>query len=68
MSNVRSIPPPFGMLPFLSGADLFLPADPAGTLTIETVPRGNVAATRVLRIPNVRSTEARVTVQLNDFE
>jgi pimeloyl-ACP methyl ester carboxylesterase len=69
VSDLRAIPPPFGMMAFLSGADLFIPADPPGRpITIQTVPRGNVAAARTLRIPNARSTEARVTVVLNDFE
>jgi len=68
ITNVRSIPPPFGMIGFLSGADLFIPAERRGTVTIRTVPRGDVSATRTLRIPNVPSTQARVTVVLRDFE
>jgi hypothetical protein len=69
MSNVRSVPPPFGMIGFLSGADLFIPADPPGSsITIDIVPRGNLGAARTLRIPNGRSTEQRVSVQLNDFD
>jgi pimeloyl-ACP methyl ester carboxylesterase len=67
ISNVRSVPPPFGMIGFLRGADVFLPADPPGTITIQSVPRGDATA-RTLRIPNPRSTDERVTVQLNDFE
>lgn len=68
VSNLRSVPPPFGMIGFLSGADLFIPADPPGAVEILTLPRGNFLAARLLRIPNARSTEARITVQLNDFE
>jgi pimeloyl-ACP methyl ester carboxylesterase len=68
LTNLRSIPPPFGMIGFLSGADFFISADPAGAIEIVTVPRGNTQASRTLRIPKARSTEARVTVQLNDFE
>ncbi len=65
VTNVRTIPV---MGAFLSGADLFIPADPGSAITIDIVPRGNVAAMRTLRIPNGRSTEQRVTVQLNDFD
>ena len=68
VSNLRTIPPPFGMIGFLRGADLFLPADPPGAIAIQSVPRGDAASARTLRIPNARSTEERVTVQLNDFE
>jgi dienelactone hydrolase len=65
VSNLRTRPLMGG---FLSGADLFIPADPPGTITIDIVPRGNVGARRTLRIPNGRSTEQRMSVQLNDFE
>lgn len=65
MTNVRTIPVTGA---FLSGADLFIPANPGTAITIDIVPRGNVGAMRTMRIPNGRSTEQRVTVQLNDFE
>lgn len=68
MSNLRTIPPPFGMIGFLRGVDLFVPADPQQAITILSVPRGNASAARTLRIPSTRSTEERVTLQLNDFE
>ena len=57
--------PAFG---FLTGADLFIPTDPPGTLLIETVPRGDVGAARTVNVPNTPSSEARIVVQLNDFE
>jgi hypothetical protein len=65
MTNVRTIPV---MGAFLSGADLFIPANPGTAITLDITPRGNVGAMRTLRIPNGRSTEQRVTVQLNDFD
>ena len=68
ISDVRTIPAPFGMIGFLRGADVFLAADPPGAIAIQSVPRGAASAARTLRIPNARSTEERVTVQLNDFD
>jgi hypothetical protein len=67
VSNVNFIPFPFGPLAFLTAADLFIPADPPGTVSVLTVPRGGGAA-RAMNVPNPPSTEARVVVNLNDFE
>jgi pimeloyl-ACP methyl ester carboxylesterase len=68
-SNVPGpIPPPFGLLPFLTAQDLYLPTSPEGTITVETVPRGVADDTRTVNVPNLPSTEARVVIQLNDFE
>jgi len=53
---------------FLSGADLFIPTEPPGTVTIETVPRGDFGAARTVNVPNTPSSEARLVVQLYDFE
>jgi hypothetical protein len=53
---------------FLTGADLFVPTDPPGTVSVETVPRGDFAAARTVNVPNTPSSEARIVVQLNDFE
>ncbi len=68
MDDLTSVPFPFAFLGFLTGADLFIPTDPPGTVSVLTVPRGDVDATRTLNVPNLRSSEARVVVQLNDFE
>ncbi len=68
VSNVNVIPFPFGPLAFLSGADLFIPTAPPGTVPVVTVPRGDFSATRTVNVPNLPSTQARVVVQLNDFE
>jgi len=66
VSHLETVPNGFGRT-FFAGADLFIAAE-RGAVTIQTVPRGNTSATRTLRIPNVASTEARVTVVLSDFE
>jgi dienelactone hydrolase len=67
VSNVTSVPFPFGPLAFLTAADLFLPSDPPGSISVVTLPRGG-GASRTVNVPNAPSTEARIVVQLNDFE
>ena len=68
VNNLSTIPFPFGPLPFLTAADLFIPAEPPGTIAVETVPRGDFAAKRKVNVPNIPSTQGRVVIQLNDFE
>ena len=67
VSNVNFVPFPFGPLAFLTATDLFIPASPPGTVSVLTVPRGGGAA-RTIHVPNLPSTEARVVINLNDFE
>jgi lipase/uncharacterized protein/lipase (class 2) len=67
VSNLNSIPFPFGPLAFLTAVDLFIPADPPDTVSVLTLPRGGGVA-RTVNVPNPPSTEARVVVNLNDFE
>lgn len=68
VSHVNVIPFPFGApLPFLTASDLFIPASPAGTVSVVSAPRGG-GATRTVNVPNLRSTESRVVVNLYDFE
>ncbi|HKX46114.1 MAG TPA: alpha/beta hydrolase [Planctomycetota bacterium] len=67
-SNLTNVPFPFSALPFLTAADLFIPSQPPRTITVTTVPRGDAGATRVVNVPSLPSNEARVVVQLNDFE
>jgi pimeloyl-ACP methyl ester carboxylesterase len=67
VSNVNFVPFPFGPLAFLTATDLFIPASPPGTVSVLTVPRGGGAAWTV-HVPNLPSTEARVVINLNDFE
>jgi hypothetical protein len=68
VTDVTTVPFPFTILGFLTGADLFLPADPPGSIEVRTVPRGDFDAERTVNVPNRPSSEARVVVQLNDFE
>ena len=68
VSNLTSVPFPFPFLAFLTGADLFIPTDPPGTVSVETVPRGDFGAARTVNARNIPSTQGRVVVQLNDFE
>ena len=67
VSNVNFVPFPFGPLAFLTATDLFIPTSPPGTISVLTVPRGGGAA-RTIHVPNLPSTEARVVINLNDFE
>jgi pimeloyl-ACP methyl ester carboxylesterase len=57
-------------LPFLSGADLFIPAEvPArGRLIVRVVPRGDTLAARRVIVPRTASTVSAITIHLNDFE
>ena len=68
IDNLTSVPFPFAFLGFLTGADLYIPTDPPGTVSVMTVPRGDVGATRTVNVPNIPSTTGRVVIQLNDFE
>ena len=67
VSNLNFVPIPFGPLAFLTATDLFIPADPARTVSVVTAPRGG-GATRTVNVPNLPSSEARVVVNLYDFE
>jgi hypothetical protein len=67
ISNLNFIPFPFGPLAFLTATDLFIPSSAPATVTVLTVPRGGGAA-RTMHVPNPPSTEARVVINLNDFE
>ena len=68
VSDLDTVPFPFDLLPFLTGVDLFIPSDPPDPVSIVTVPRGDLAATRVLNVRNIPSTEGLIQVQLRDFE
>jgi hypothetical protein len=66
-SNLNFVPFPFGPLAFLTATDLFIPAVPARTVSVVTAPRGG-GATRTVNVPNLPSSQARVVVNLYDFE
>lgn len=67
VTDVQTIPPPFGPLAFLTGADVFIPV---GTepLPIVVTPRGNAAAMRTLNVRRIPSDEGRMAIQLHDYE
>ncbi|HEY8153927.1 MAG TPA: alpha/beta fold hydrolase [Myxococcota bacterium] len=67
VSNVSTVPFPFGPLAFLTATDLFIPTAPAGTVSVVTVPRGG-GAPRTVNVPNLPSSQSRVVVNLYDFE
>ena len=67
VTNLEHVPFPFPLVPFLTGADLFIPVNDT-PLSILTVPRGDEAATRTVNIRRIPSSEGRVVVQLHDFE
>ncbi len=68
ITNLNSVPFPFALLSFLSAVDLYIPTAPPGTVSVLTVPRGDAGAARVMNVPNIPSTDARLVIQLNDFE
>jgi pimeloyl-ACP methyl ester carboxylesterase len=67
ISNLGTIPFPFSLLAFLTATDLFIPANPPATVSVEITPRTG-GPTRTVNVPNLPSTEARVVVNLNDFD
>jgi pimeloyl-ACP methyl ester carboxylesterase len=68
-SNVPGpVAQPFLALGFLTHQDLYIPADPPGTVGVRMVPRGVAADEVTVNVPNLPSSTNRVVVQLNDFE
>jgi pimeloyl-ACP methyl ester carboxylesterase len=56
-------------LPFITGADVFLPATlpPDGTIRVETVARAGTGVPEVVNVPNWPSATDHVSVMLRDF-
>jgi hypothetical protein len=67
LSNVNAVPFPFAFLAFLTGSDLFIPTDPPGSVEVTVEPRTGGAA-QTMHVPNTPSTQARMVVNLNDFD
>jgi pimeloyl-ACP methyl ester carboxylesterase len=67
-SNVTSVPGLMGLLPFITGTDLYLPASStaSGTITLETTQRGNGRQARIA-VPNWPSTTDMITVTFDDY-
>ncbi len=57
----------FNALPFMSGLDLYMPASPAGVISLVLSPRGGDGATQVVNVPNLPSNEIRISVHFRDF-
>ena len=68
MSNLLSVPFPISSLPFLTGADLFIPTDVRRTVRVVTVPRGDFDEARIVNVPSLPSSEHAIVIQLRDFE
>jgi hypothetical protein len=71
-TDLSSPDPVLSQLPFLTGADVFIPASnpggtPVGTTTYELISRGAGPA-RTLKVPNWDSTTGGVVIQWDDFE
>jgi pimeloyl-ACP methyl ester carboxylesterase len=68
-TDLSSPDPVLGNLPFIQGADVYVPASspPSGTATWKLVSRGGGPA-RTLKVPNWDSTTDGVTLTWNDFE
>lgn len=61
--------PAFAGLPFISGADIFLPATtpPSRSVHIRVVPRGGHGQVETVNIPNWPSSTDHSSIQLRDF-
>jgi hypothetical protein len=61
--------PVLGELPFIQGADVYIPgaSPPSGTTSFQLVSRG-AGPVRTLNVPIWDSTTDGVTIQWNDFE
>jgi pimeloyl-ACP methyl ester carboxylesterase len=68
-TDLSSSDPVLGSLPFIQGADVFVPGSSAhnGTATWQLDSRGG-GPVRTLKVPNWDSTTDGVTLQWNDFE
>ena len=69
VSNVGSPLAALAALPFISGVDHFMPADPngRGTVSVALTSRGAGPA-RTITFPNLPSSQVQASIQFNDFE
>jgi hypothetical protein len=67
-TDLSSPDPVLSALPFITGADVFMPANspPNGTVSFQLISRGT-GPTRTLDIPNWDSLTDGITIQWNDF-
>jgi pimeloyl-ACP methyl ester carboxylesterase len=68
-TDLSSPDPVLSELPFITGADVYMPASspPSGTTSFQLISRGT-GPTRTLNVPNWDSLTDGVSIQWNDFE
>lgn len=68
-SNLTQLDPDFALLPFMSGLDLYQPASPGGSGTIEVrLQSRRGGADQVINVPNWPSSQVRsVSIQFRDY-
>jgi hypothetical protein len=68
-TDLSSPDPVLSRLPFIQGADVYIPANspPSGTVSIQLISRGG-GPVRTLNVPNWDSLTHGVTIQWNDFD
>jgi len=69
VSDLRAPIPFFCSLPFLTGIDVFVPADqpPGRPVSIAARPRGGGGRVQVINVPNWRSLDHQISVQFDDY-
>lgn len=60
--------PEFFSQPFISGADVFIPAAPANFGVVLVFVRSRTGGIDVINVPNWPSTDHRSTIQVNDYD
>jgi len=69
VTDLSAVVPPFGALPFLTAADVFMASDPQadGTLSLAMTPRGGGGQVETINVPNWPSSTDGITVQWRDY-
>jgi hypothetical protein len=68
VSHVDEADPFFSGLPFQSGTDIYIPAEPPqGAVCLANAPRGDGTRLQVINVPNLRSSEHRISAEFMAF-
>ena len=68
ISDLSTMLFPFNLLSFLSGVDLYIPANPPGdTVQVTVIPRGDASHTQMINVSNWASSEHTVSTVFNDY-
>ena len=68
ISDLSTMLFPFNLLSFLSGVDLYIPANPPDdTVQFMVIPRGDASHTQMINVPNWASSEHTVSIMFNDY-